>query len=198
MSPGNSYFKDEVVRELLKKVVDVYGRAAILIADVPAVSTYVALGYPQNRAWRDKALPQGNNLRNRVLRAMKDLGYTDAHVRIIDWQNEIEDNSQYKYKYDQVTKLYATNSIFKIAADAATKTALESFGKEIINIEQAIKIAVQYLISEIAFMEYAPAYLGIKKVTYIYHKGWTVFESYIKGEFDGVAKPYLGFEIVTI
>jgi predicted NAD/FAD-binding protein len=57
---------------LLKKVVDVYGRAAILIADVPAVSTYVALGYPQNRAWRDKALPQGNNLRNRVLRAMKD------------------------------------------------------------------------------------------------------------------------------
>lgn len=75
MSPGNSYFKDEVVKDLLKEVVEKYGKAAILIADIPAVSTYIALGYPKNRAWRDKALPQGNNLRNKVQRAMIELGY---------------------------------------------------------------------------------------------------------------------------
>ena len=47
MSPGNSYFKDEVVKELLKKVVEQYGKAVVMIADIPAISTYVALGYPE-------------------------------------------------------------------------------------------------------------------------------------------------------
>ncbi|MBI2410590.1 MAG: tRNA-dependent cyclodipeptide synthase [Candidatus Kerfeldbacteria bacterium] len=66
MSPGNSYFKDEEVHYLLKSIVDRFGRVAILIADIPAVSTCVALGYPENRARRDKALPKGNALKNRV------------------------------------------------------------------------------------------------------------------------------------
>ncbi len=67
MSPGNSYFKDKEVRYLLQKVISMYGRVAILIADIPAIATYQALGYPKNKA-RSKAVLKGNNLKNRVLR----------------------------------------------------------------------------------------------------------------------------------
>jgi cyclo(L-tyrosyl-L-tyrosyl) synthase len=68
MSPGNSYFKDDEIKYLLKTAVDRYGRVAVMIADIPAISTYIALGYPENRARRDKALPQGNLLKNRTER----------------------------------------------------------------------------------------------------------------------------------
>ena len=49
MSPGNSYFRDAEMRFVLKEVTKIYGRAAILVADVPAISTWRALGYPENR-----------------------------------------------------------------------------------------------------------------------------------------------------
>ena len=197
MSPGNSYFKDEVVKKLLQKVVEKFSKTAILIADVPAVSTYVALGYPENRAWRDKALPQGNNLRNRVERAMSDLEYTNDKVKIIDWKNEVENNPVYKVKYQKVLELYQTNNNFQLSVNDATREVLEYSEKEIPDMNSAIKIAVHYLLSEIAFMEFAPEYLKADKVTYIYHRNWSVYEKYISGAFDDIPKNSLGFEIIT-
>lgn len=197
MSPGNSYFKDEVVKQLLKKVVDKFGKTAILIADVPAISTYIALGYPENRAWRDKALPQGNNLRNRVERAMKDLGYSSDQVKIIDWKNQIEDNAIYKEKYQKILELYKSNTDFQLLADDTTREVLEYSEKEISDLDSAVKIAVHYLLSEISFMEFAPEYLKTDKAIYIYHRNWPIYEKYIAGIFDNAQRPSLGFEIIT-
>ena len=39
MSPGNSYFKDAEVENLLRETVGKYGRVAIFVADVPAIPT---------------------------------------------------------------------------------------------------------------------------------------------------------------
>ncbi len=197
MSPGNSYFKDEVVKELLKKVVEQYGKAAVLIADIPAISTYIALGYPENRARRDKALPQGNNLRNKVQRAMAELGYSVDQVRVIDWESEIEKDPNYQEKYKQVLELYNTNKVFEEAADNATKGVLDYSDKDISDVMSAVKIAVHYLLSEFAFMEFAPEFLKAEKVTYVYHKKWPVYESYRSGEFDGKARDYLESETIT-
>ena len=109
MSPGNSYFKDEEISYLLKTIVERFGRVAILVADIPAISTYVAFGYPENRARRDKAIPKGNALKNRVLKVAKELGYLNDIVRIIDWEGEVENNPDYKEKYAQVLDLYKNN-----------------------------------------------------------------------------------------
>jgi len=191
MSPGNSYFKDEVVKKLIQKVVEEFSNTAVLIADVPAIRTYQALGYPENIARREKALPQGNNLRNKVKRAMDELGYTPEQVRIIDWKNEIEDNQKYREKYDKVVKLYETNRAFKIAADEATREVLEHTGKVVSDIQTAITIAVEYLLSELAFMEFGPEFFNVEKVAYVYHRKWPVYESYISGEFDGAVRSKL-------
>lgn len=196
MSPGNSYFKDEVVKQLLKTVVEKYGKTAILVADVPAISTYIALGYPENRARKDKAIPQGNNLKNRVKRAMTELGYSTGQVRIIDWENEIENNQDYIKKYDEVRKLYENKDSFRQSADDATREVLEYSEKEIVDLDTSIKIAVHYLISEIAFMEFAPQYLQADNVSYIYHREWPVYKSYIEGKFDGSVRSKLGYLIV--
>ena len=113
MSPGNSYFKDKEVHYLLKTMVERFGRVAILIADVPAISTYIALGYPENRARRDKAIPKGNALKNRVRKIMADLGYSDDIVKIIDWGEQVENNSNYQQQYEKISNLYKLIQIFK-------------------------------------------------------------------------------------
>ena len=193
MSPGNGYFKDEVVRNLLSSIVSKYGKTAVLIADIPAISTYVALGYPLNRARRDKALPQGNNLKNRTKRMADELGYSSEQVRIVDWETEVEHNSGYKEVYEKVLRLYKTNPAFEKAADDTTKEVLEGSGKEIGDMDAAAKIAVHYLLSEIAFLEYAPTFFGVEKIAYIYHKNWPVYEDYIVGKFDGEVREKIGF-----
>jgi tRNA-dependent cyclodipeptide synthase len=60
MSPGNSYFKDYEVHFLLEEAVTRFGRCAVMVADVPAIATYMALGYDRSRA-RNKAIrhPEG-------------------------------------------------------------------------------------------------------------------------------------------
>jgi len=196
MSPGNSYFKDGVVKELLKIVVEKYGKAAVFVADIPAIHTYVALGYPENRARRDKALPQGNALKNRVKRAMEELGYNESQVKIIDWESEVKNNTDFIQKYEEVIKLYSENKEFERAANETTRTVLEKTAESMVSYE-VVRIGVHYLLNELAFLEFVPQFLESQKVIYIYHKPWPVYDSYRKGEFDGKPRTYLDFEIVT-
>lgn len=193
MSPGNSYFKDDEVRYLLKTVVERFGRVAILIADVPAIATYMAFGYPENRARRDKAIPQGNALKNRVRKAMHELGYTPEQVRIVDWADEVEAHSEYQSEYRRIRSLYVTNDAFREAADTTTRAVLEGSRHSFADLSAATKTAVHYLLSEFAFLEFAPRFFGTSKVIYVYHKNWQVYEDYISGTFDKALKPHLDF-----
>lgn len=196
MSPGNSYFKDDEIKYLLKTTIERYGRVAIMIADVPAISTYIGLGYPENLARRTKAIPQGNLLKNRTRRVMKELGYTEKEVRIIDWKNEVETNSDYQNYYQRIRDFYNTNTLFQNDADKTTKTVLIETKKKVSNIDSGVKIAVHYLLSEFAFMEWAPKFLGTEKALYVYHKNWPVFENFIAGVYDGVPRTSMEFMIL--
>ncbi len=196
MSPGNSYFKDDEIKYLLKTAVDRYGRVAVMIADIPAISTYIALGYPENRARRDKALPQGNLLKNRTERAIVQLGYTKDQVRIIDWENEVEPNEDYKKSYASIRELYESNKQFEQDADETTKAVIAGSKKEIKDVASATKIAVHYLLSEFAFLDFAPKFLDTEKVSYIYHKNWSVYENYIAGKYDHKSKDHVDFLLV--
>ena len=196
MSPGNSYFKDDEIRYLLRTLVGRFGRAGVLIADIPAIATYIALGYPENRARRDKAIPKGNALKNRIAKMMTELGYTGEQIRVFDWEGEVEHSDDYRASYARVRALYATNERFRLAADATTQAVLESSGKSFSDIHDATGIAVHYLLSEFAFLEFAPGYLGVERVTYVYHKNWPVYEAYLAGTFDGMPRANLDFLLI--
>ncbi len=167
-----------------------------MIADIPAISTYVAFGYPENRARRDKAIPQGNALKNRVRKAMEELGYSEKMVRIFDWEHEIEHNPDYIKQYEKVSALYKTNPAFHAVAHSTTRAVLISKDKHIPDVPKAANIAVHYLLSEIAFLEFVPQYLGVAKVSYVYHKNWQVYEDYVSGKFDGVSKSHMDFLLI--
>lgn len=192
MSPGNSYFKDEEIRYLLNEVIKRYGKTAILVADVPAIATYTAFGYPENKA-RNKAIPKGNNLKNRTKRIANELGFDDETVRIIDWNNEVEINSAYQAFYKTVKNLYINNVNFTNAVDATTQAVLEGSSREIEDLTAATKVAVHYLLSELAFLEFAPQFFGFSKIIYVYHQNWPVYEDYVAGKFDNEPKQHLDF-----
>jgi len=193
MSPGNSYFKDEEISFLIDNIVRRFGRVAILIADIPAISTYMAFGYAENRARRDKAIPQGNLLKNKVKRAAVQLGYSDSQVKIIDWEEEVENNKGYRDSYNKFKKFYDSNRDFMKVADQTTLGVLKFSNRDIHDFNKATKIAVHYLLSEIAFLEWASDFLKVNKSVYVYHKNWPVYEDYIAGKFDKKIKKHMGF-----
>ena len=191
MSPGNSYFKDEEVSYLLQTTVKRFGKTAILIADIPAIATYMAYGYSESRA-RNKAIPKGNNLKNRSRRIAEQLGITDK-VHIIDWEEEIEGNLDYQGYYSAIIKLYETNAAFAEEVNETTSAVLEGSGRDIFDLQEATQVAVHYLLSELAFLEFAPTFLESANIVYVYHKNWPVYERYVSGVFDGKHKQHLDF-----
>lgn len=195
MSPGNSYFTEEAIEWLLKKVIEEHGVAAVFIADILAISTYAAIGYSDKEA-RSKAISKGNNLKNKTSRTMSRLGLNEKQIHIVDWKNEIQEDPGYQQRYKLVEELYKQIHAFNQDVDATTASVLEGFDKEGMDIEAATKIANHYLLGELAFLEYAPTFFNVNKIIYIYHRSWPVYEKYIAGKYDNNPKQNLGFEIV--
>lgn len=190
MSPWNSYFKDKEVAYLLKETIKRYGKAVILVADIPAISTYIAMWYSISQA-RSKAVLKWNNLKNRTKKLIQELWIDEKDVMIVDRDNEIKGNPQYLTHFAKVQKLYKDNELFKKSVTSTSEEVLTHSWKEFTT--EDIEKATEYLLSEIAFMEYAPEFFGVKKASYVYHKNRFVFESYISWLFDGKARLYLDF-----
>jgi cyclo(L-tyrosyl-L-tyrosyl) synthase len=195
MSPGNSYFKQGVIDQLLEFGLKEYSRIGIFIPDIPAIQTYIALGYSENRARRDKAIPQGNALKNKVHTAIDSKQLDESRVRIFDWKNEdIEDNGEYRQQFEYIKKLYDQNENFRKDANAATAEVLNEnpFQKTLVG-EKEIEVGVHYLLSEFAFMLFLPEYLHEDLVEYTYHRPWPVFEKLIAGAYTGEPMAKIGF-----
>lgn len=191
MSPWNSYFTETVILETIHDIVDQFWEAGILIPDIPAISTYIALWYPENRAKKDKALPKGNALKNKCIRAVHSL-WIDTSIHIFDWRNEIQDNAMYLKAYSNILELYMNNPLFKKEANATTLAVLRNTNKLFKNIDSATEIWVHYLLSEFACLEFLSSSLKTN-IVYVYHKPWKVYEDYIHGKFDGIKKWHLSF-----
>ncbi len=195
MSPGNGYFKQEVVNQLLDKAIKEYSEIGIFIPDVPAISTYVALGYDQTRARRDKAIPQGNALKNKVVRALKEKEIDQSKVRIFDWSGEnIQENQSYRDSFLYITNLYHSNGDFKKEVDDTTSAVLvDNAFRKIPITQKEIEIGAHYLLSELTFMIFVGEYINKQDVGYIYHNPWPIFQNFIAGKFDGIKKDHIHF-----
>jgi len=106
MSPGNSYFSEENIKYLLDVLLSEYEEVTVMIADIPAIQTYVALGYPENRAKTDKAIRNSNNIKNRVRKVIEANDVFSGRIKILDWAEEVEPNEGYQAKYLEVQNIY--------------------------------------------------------------------------------------------
>jgi cyclo(L-tyrosyl-L-tyrosyl) synthase len=195
MSPGNGYFKQEVVNRLLTYCVSNFNQVEVLIPDIPATSTYVALGYPENKA-RSKAILQGNNFRNRINSTISNKNLDSNKIRVLNWEKDnIENNQLYREAFDHVQNLYERNLDFQKDINLATEKVLinNQFKKKEIN-QEDIVVGTHYIISEFAFNLFiSNSVQGYDNFVYGYHRPWPVWEKFIAGEYDGKKKDNLGF-----
>jgi len=196
MSPGNGYFKQEVIDKLLVYCTENYSKVEICIPDIPAISTYMALGYSENKA-RTKAIRlQGNNYRNRINNVLVDRNLSQDNIKIWNWDKDgIEKNSIYAESFEYIKDLYESNFDFRKDINMATEEVLvnNQFKKKELS-EDDIVMGTHYILSEFAFITFISK--TIKEYNHFifgYHRPWPVWEKFIAGEYDGKRKDNLEF-----
>lgn len=198
MSPGNSYFKQEIIEKLLRFAVSKFSKVRILIADKPAEHTYEAIGYPKNKAQRKARLGSNRfeNCSKRSISKIKEENYL-VDVDLIDWEAEVSLNKYFLKEYSKIKEMYEKNMIFRYDIRETTRGVLVGKLKEGLNIEEAIDEGVYYLLKELAFLCVSSKIFDVKKVTYIYHNNWKVFENLIEGKYDNKVRKDLGFFLIS-
>ena len=195
MSPGNSFFKDKEVAYLLKQCLKRYDKAVVMVADVPATSTYLALWYHPTKA-QSKARLKGNNLKNRTRRVIADLWLDAKKVIILDREHEVETSELYQQRFATIQKLYDTNESFRESVRETSASVLEN--AHIDYSDESVDIAVRYLLSEISFLDCASQFFGVDQIGYVYHKPRRVYEDFVGGQFDDVHRTDQQFLLMEV
>ena len=193
MSPGNSHFNPQVIKELLQYASATFSKTKILIADVPAIHTYKGIGYSEKRAQK-KARLNGNNLQNHSLRVIQT---EKLNVELIEWADEVESAPEYQKELTHIQELYEENIAFRVDARNTTRNVVQSKLKEHVNIEEAVDEAVWYLLKELAFLLASPQLFDEPLVSYVYHHRWPIYENLVNGKYDGNVQKNLGFILIS-
>ena len=196
MSPGNSYFNQETISKLLRKVLEKYDYAVIFVPDIPAISTYEATGYSFKKAKR-KARLKSNNLKNKTHHSIKQCAISNELVYVLNWKEDVQILPLYIESYDRIADLFQNNKKFRNEILNTTRGVLESSGKDIVDMQKSLLKGSEYILSEFAFLEICPKLFGCKEARFIYHKDWPVYQDYISGSFDNSQRGYLGFEKIS-
>ena len=194
MSPGNSYFKQGLIQELLRFASNSFSQVKVMIPDLPAIHTYKAIGYAAQKA-ESKTRLAGNSLRNRSQKTIDDLNL--RNISIIDWKNEIDSREEFQQQLQQMEELYRENVLFTQEVRDSTREVIEEKLKADILLTTAIGEGVNFLLKELAFLSVSARLMGTDRVAYIYHDRWEIFENFVAGKFDHKPKMDLGFVIVN-
>lgn len=182
VSIGNPYFTAGNIERVLLFTEKRFRRCKIFIADASARHTFQALGYSTSDAVR-KARLRGNNLRNKCEHAMRTLGIDSS--TFVDW-TKVVGSQAYRKHLETLAVLFSFNSAFRRDAEAATRSVLEK-RSDLSEHAGSIEIGVRFLLEELAFLLASPEIYGEREVTYLYHQEWPVFQSLIRGEYEGTA-----------
>ena len=194
MSPGNSYFKPQIIRDLILFAAQRFSAVYIWVPDVPAEHTYKALGYPADKA-RSKAHKYGNNLKNHSARAIEEVSlmYPDIPYVIMDWNSQIEPEQDYQKQLDYIYKLYLENKEFYDDVRAETARVIQGIAHKVT--ESALDEGAQYLLKEIAVCGAMPTIFHSNNIAVLYHRHCKLFEKFFSGVYDSIERT---FDLVVV
>jgi len=194
MSVGNSYFKKEIIQNLIEFSVDNFSQVKLLAPFEPAKHTYQALGYEERTA-RKKARLNSNRLKNHMFKAIEGLPeQKKKKIQIVDWDIDVANQKPYLKALKEIVKLYKENSSFNKDAKDTTSKVLKQKHKEVS--EEAIDKGVEYLLEELAFIIASPELFNVKRTAYVYHRKWLIYEKLVNGRYDPKIRESLGFLLV--
>ncbi len=195
ISPGNSYYKQPVICNLLQFVSQVFSKIIIQIPDRPYEYTLEARGYSVEKAQRIARL-QGSRLKNLCLQAIATLELPQLQFYVADWRHEVDTNPLVSQGISYIIDLYNSNAIFRQDIRAATHLVVQhqhNLSEE--GIEAALDIGVKYLLEEFGLIKVSPQLYNVEALAIAYHRHWPILEDLIDGKY-GHHLPNLGFVII--
>lgn len=186
MSPGNSYFKQSTISELIDFSVDIFSKIYIVVPDKPYEHTYRALGYT-NLASQNHAQKQARRLKKLIDTSIEKVQLkTEVPIHVFDWHTEIELCSHYQEKEQHIYLLYKANKEFYHDVHEEVKRVIESYPhrKQLSITESILEEGAHYMLKEIAFCIACPEIVQSQDIAIVYHKEWLLWKKFSSGYYN--------------
>ncbi|WP_052397358.1 tRNA-dependent cyclodipeptide synthase [Streptomyces sp. NRRL F-5123] len=194
VSPGNSYFSEELLTGLLRWTALRFDRIDVVIPDSARRETFLALGYAPERA-RKKSWEEASRIRNRVLRAWEAAGVTSrpfAAHRL----SRLTEHPAYQALLHRTEQEWAKGSVLRESYLAAARSVLHGLLKGAAPTQEQAELAARHLIAETPLLIGAPDVFGVASSAAFYHKRIDFIDAVYAGHTSLDAHPDQGFVIV--
>lgn len=190
MSPGNGFFTDDNIFEILQSATSISDKVYVVIPDSPHVYNFLGIGYDLEKA-KKKAKKDNNQTKNRLKRALNFLKdqIDISRVRIIDWDLDIESNYTYQNNYQIILHEYKSDSEFQHCINRVTFNYLQSRSESRSVFALCISEGVKYYLKELALFTSLPEVLE-ERPTIGYYKQWGEGLEYLEKMFPGFSKTF--------
>jgi cyclo(L-tyrosyl-L-tyrosyl) synthase len=194
ISPFNSYFTEERVRDIASWALATFSSTHFFIPDAAAAYTLEAMGYTPEKA-AHKARRQGQYLRNKVRRALLDVGVEDPDEIILD-SDTLSGNARYGDVLEQANRLFESDPYFARDCLEASHWVLDKRLDHSPSDEQ-LRSAVRYLIAELPLFLDSAGIAGTESSVFVYHQSIPFLRRLYEGRLPIRPVPRQGFAVLT-
>ncbi len=190
MSPGNGFFSEQNMTDILLGMCKLAPEVYIVIPDEPHIHNFIGMGYSAEKA-KKKAKRDITQIHKRMQRVVDALANKTDNVNysIIDWRRNIEMNNQYQSNYTRICNLYNEELDFQNQINQFTYQYLEARAKvrtvNNINVAQGVK----YYLKELALFSAMPSIFGESPIV-AYYKEFSVGLDFITKLFNDFSENF--------
>ncbi|WP_217143230.1 tRNA-dependent cyclodipeptide synthase [Streptomyces sp. AC627_RSS907] len=168
VSPGNSYFRVGLLTDLLGWLCAEFKQVDVVIPDSALVHTYVALGYPAEKAAK-KAHAETSVLRNRVLRAWEATG-SPRGVDGVHRMSELSTRSCYQKLLASAEGMLTDDLRLRATALGMSREVLLARRPGYDPTPQQLEHALRYITAELPFFLGSAEIFGVPSSLCFYHQ----------------------------
>ena len=188
----NSYFTEDRMARLLKKVSGPNRKIYLAIVDLPVAHNLRAIG-KDDVYIKNKIRQHGNNMVNRCKRAIEASG---VEAVIVNW-GDITSSSVYGNGVERFRGLYDRDAKFRLEARKMTSEVLFNKLRVSVN-EQQIDVAVSFVLEELAFFWWGDEILGEESFTNVYHSEMKILSDLIAGAYNIEVRPSISHRVISV
>lgn len=190
ISPGNGFFSEENLLEILLYICSIAPKVYIVVPDAPHIHNFIGMGYAPNKAEK-KTKKENKQTVSRLQKTIDVLktAYNVSNFAIIDWQSEIENHPVYQKNYRLILDEYHNNSDFQHDINTLSYQYLQSRTQNRTIEQIVVKEGVKYYLKELALFSAMPHLFGESPIVG-YYKQWKEGLRYIKALFDGFSEDF--------
>lgn len=195
ISPFNSHFSTERVAGLARWALQRFSRVHLFVPDGPAAFTLEALGYPPERA-AAKARRQGRYLRNKICRALREIGVADPDSMILD-SAALDRSPRYLALHVRMRHTFDHDEDFRRACVEGSRWVLGGRVRPGALREEQLRQAARYLLAELPLFLDTAGIVGARFSVFCYHQAPAFLARLFRGELACQPRAGQGFAVLS-